>query len=512
MAEEKPTASYEFTTIDEVRVRVRDHDRDHDIQDYTIKSVAFNSDGSLLAFTYDNKFKMYKMNGDEVKPDPIEQLHGESPHLGIQSLSFHPKLPFLLTGSHDSTAKLWHISTESVLSANCVATTEPHELDINRIKIKKPCHSVAFHPTVPVFATGSGTKTVKLWRFNHEPQAQGEVVLRPVKTLGNMSEYNVWSVAFHPTMPFLAASDSKYAKLWKFPLNIQEEEPTYVATLGMSSDIIDAKKRYDAAAAVYFRRAGIRVVFSTFEVPVEEAEAAAKAAAEEEEYNSAQRNWLDKESNDTNRHNASVRSVAFHPMEPILVTGSWDNTAKLWSFSENGSFICLATIRHDRELTYVAFHPDPMNSILATCSLDNKINLWRLSSSGKHSDRITTIVDLVDDEPVLLYSMAFHPTLEQQSIRLVSGGTNGTVKLCKVTENIANSTMGLMNREADSSSKFMTISEKRVQDAEAAAKGSSGGKNRTRHRRRLSRKQQRSRSRSRSRGRRHRRGTSKNPH
>lgn len=503
MAEEKPTASYELKPIDNVR------GRDRDIQDNTIKSVAFNRDGSLLAFTYDNKFKMYKMNGDKVEPDPIEQSHGGSNHSGIQSLSFHPILPFLLTGSLDSTAKLWHISTESGLSANCVATTEPHTSDIIKIQTQgRPCHSVAFHPTVPVFATGSGTKTVKLWMFNPEPQAQEQEVLTPVKTLGNISDYNVWSVAFHPnpTMPFLAASDSKYAKLWKFPLNIQDEEPTYVATLGMSQALNTAKERYNTALAAAVGPA------TTGKEALEKLDAARAALKD-----------LEESHNDS--HIYSVSSVAFHPMEPILVTGSWDNTAKLWSFKENGLFICLATIHHDRQLTYVAFHPDPRNSILATCSLDNKINLWRLSSSGKHSVPITTIVDKDDMQRFCIHSMAFHPTLEKPSIRLVSGNKDATVKLCKVTEKIADPTMEVMRRETSSSSNFMTISEKLVKEAEAAAEGaapegSSGGKNRTRHRRRLSRKQQRSRrnsrsrsrSRSRNRGRRHRRGTSKNPH
>ena len=490
---EKPTAIYEFTTIDHVRVR--------DIQNNTIKSVAFNHNGSLLAFTYDNKFKMYKMNGDKVEEDPIEKPHGEKIYFGIESLSFHPTLPFLLTGSHDSTAKLWRISTESGLSANCVATTAQHVfITSSGVRPQSgPCYSVAFHPTGPVFATGSNTKTVKLWRFN--PQVPEQGVLTPVKTLENITDYNVYSVAFHPTMPFLAASDSRYAKLWQFSLE-NLEETTYVATLGMSSALIAANERYVAA------------------------ESAAAAAANEvtiKEFLDARTEVDVQKKLPNDSHDAPVTSVAFHPREPILVTGSWDNTAKLWSFSPDGSVAnvtCLATLVHDRELRRVAFHPDPRNSILATCSLDNKINLWRLSSSGKNPVRITTIVDLVDDEPVL-YSMAFHPTLERPSFRLVSGGKDITVKLWKVTENIANPDMEMMLGETGSSIDFMTISEKQVKDNKEAEKGRrSGGKNRTRHRRRLSRKQQRSRrnslslsrSRSRSRGRRHRRVTSKNPH
>ena len=50
-------------------------------------------------------------------------------------------------------------------------------------------------------------------------------------------------------------------------------------------------------------------------------------------------------------HGNSVTSVAFHPTEPLLATGSSDTTAKLWSFNPNGSAsdnmlaTCVATLR-----------------------------------------------------------------------------------------------------------------------------------------------------------------------
>jgi WD40 repeat protein len=57
-------------------------------------------------------------------------------------------------GSDDKTAKLWRLSSDNS-SATCVATLAGHGDDIN---------SVAFHPTAPLLATGSGDNTAKLWR------------------------------------------------------------------------------------------------------------------------------------------------------------------------------------------------------------------------------------------------------------------------------------------------------------------------------------------------------------
>jgi WD40 repeat protein len=72
----------------------------------------------------------------------------------VQSVAFHPTTPVLATGSTDSTAKLWQLSSDKS-SAVCVATLKGHSEVIT---------SVAFHPTAPVLATGSYDKTVKLWR------------------------------------------------------------------------------------------------------------------------------------------------------------------------------------------------------------------------------------------------------------------------------------------------------------------------------------------------------------
>ena len=72
----------------------------------------------------------------------------------VHSVAFHPTAPLLATGSGDCTVKLWRLSSDNS-SATCVATLEGHMKDV---------HSVAFHPTAPLLSTGSADHTVKLWR------------------------------------------------------------------------------------------------------------------------------------------------------------------------------------------------------------------------------------------------------------------------------------------------------------------------------------------------------------
>ena len=62
-------------------------------------------------------------------------------------------------------------------------------------------------------------------------------------------------------------------------------------------------------------------------------------------------------------HRDLVSSVAFHPTAPLLATGSWDHTAKLWRFSPDGTNpTCVATMSdHVFFVTSVAFHPTDLN-------------------------------------------------------------------------------------------------------------------------------------------------------
>jgi len=58
-------------------------------------------------------------------------------------------------------------------------------------------------------------------------------------------------------------------------------------------------------------------------------------------------------------HSDWVGYVAFHPTLPLLATGSYDKTAKLWRFSADGSAAtCVATLRGHSDLVLsVAFDP-----------------------------------------------------------------------------------------------------------------------------------------------------------
>jgi len=110
-------------------------------------------------------------------------------------------------------------------------------------------------------------------------------------------------------------------------------------------------------------------------------------------------------------HSKFIKSVAFNPIGTILATGSFDKTVKLWSFSPDGSVannmsaICVATLEgHKQYVNSIAFNA--IGTILATGSADYTAKLWQMSP-----DRMAAIcVATLEGHRGSVLSVAFHPT------------------------------------------------------------------------------------------------------
>jgi WD40 repeat protein len=314
-------------------------------------SVAFHPMLPLLAISYSDEYtaKLWRFDPHGLAKDNmsafcVATLDEKNGHNGIvNSVDFHPRLPLLATGSRDYTAKIWSFDPDALaednMLATCVATLEGEEKEG-----WGSVRSVAFHPTLPFLATGSNDGTAKLWRFSPDGStATCEATLdEPID--------GIMSMAFHSTLPLLATSSGDYtAKLWSYNPD------------GSDQDNMSAK-------CVAILRG----------------------------------------------HSSYVISVAFHPTLPLLATGSWDNTAKIWSFDpdalaednisatydhathnwslakDNISATCEATLGGPRGHSYhvvsVAFHPNATS--LATGSLDNTAKLWHCKILESYNDFI----------------------------------------------------------------------------------------------------------------------------
>ncbi|RKU11904.1 hypothetical protein C6502_07370 [Candidatus Poribacteria bacterium] len=112
-------------------------------------------------------------------------------------------------------------------------------------------------------------------------------------------------------------------------------------------------------------------------------------------------------------YDSPIIGIAFSPNNPLLASGSVDNTIQLW---DPVTETLKATLHgHTSDVLSVAFSPD--GSLLASGSVDNTVRLW---------DPVTeTLKATLHGHTYSVLSVAFSPN----GSLLASGGTDGTVRL-----------------------------------------------------------------------------------
>ena len=131
-----------------------------------------------------------------------------------------------------------------------------------------------------------------------------------------------------------------------------------------------------------------------------------------------------------------LSSVALHPFLPLLATGSWGKTTKLWLVNSNGTeATCIATLEgHTESVSTVAFHP--RLPLLVTGSHDNTAKFWLLNSDGTAATCTATL----EGHTSFISSVSFHPHLPllatgsyDQTAKLWMINSSGTSATCTAT-------------------------------------------------------------------------------
>ena len=343
--------------------------------------------------------------------DSSEGWHRNS----LMSVAFHPILPLLATGSRDNPVKLWRL----------VNTPSSKWVVINKEMPRRGGYSadvlsVAFHGTAPLLATVSSDTTVQLWHFSSNGSEATCVTTLDSSNNGH-SDW-VWSVAFHSTLPLLASgSYDGITKLWRLD-NPNGSAVTCMATLDSSNDghrgIVNSVAFHPTLPLLATGSNDINVKLWHLDKP------------DGSMWRATCVTTLDRSKGG---HNSGVCSVAFHSTLPLLATCSEDNTAKLWHlvYTPNGSIsvaTCVATLDssnggHNRSVNSVAFHPTL--PFLATGSDDKTAKLWRLDNPDGSA---ATCVATLEWHNTSIRSVAFHQILPL----LVTGSDDSIVKLWKL--------------------------------------------------------------------------------
>jgi WD40 repeat protein len=158
----------------------------------TVRCVAFNTDGKLLAWGSDDR-AVHLWNVEEQKQVGVLQGHEQS----VKCIAFSPDGKTLASGSYGVTIRLWDVQKQKQ-----VGVLKGHTEGV---------FSVAFSPDGETLASGSYDMTIRLW----DVQEQKQVGVLKGHT------WTVYSVAFSPDGKWLiSGSDDEIVRLW----NVEEQK------------------------------------------------------------------------------------------------------------------------------------------------------------------------------------------------------------------------------------------------------------------------------------------------
>ncbi len=293
-----------------------------------IGRIAWSPDGRMIASpSEDRTIRLW----DTGTGDCLRMFEGSKG--AVYCVAFDPSSGTLASGGSDHTVRLWKAD-----SGRLLRTLEGHH---------KTVKSVAFKPNGHTLASGSTDGTVKLW-----DAVTGECLSTLKADTG--SEYSV-SVAFDPEGRALACGSSdNTVKLW------DADSGRLLNTLQGQKSVFDVA--FNSQASVV---ASCGMDTSVFLWDATNGKLARSIEG----------------------HTNAVQSIAFAPDGRLLVSKSYDDSAKIWR-TDNGA--CVGTIseltrRSSGEQPGLAFHPSL--ALLATVGSDsdspqgwrdNVIHIWEL--------------------------------------------------------------------------------------------------------------------------------------
>ncbi|MGL4502691.1 MAG: DUF4429 domain-containing protein, partial [Planktothrix sp.] len=281
-----------------------------------VTSLDINCDGEIAAIGYrDCTIKLWHLK----KREEICTLTGH--RKPIRAVTFSPDGKTVVSGSDDKQIKLWNVEKGKII---CTLTGH-----------SKAVTTVAVSPNGETLASGSDDRTIKLWDLKTKKEQQ---------TLSGHSGY-VQSVHFsRDSEKVVSGGCDSFVKIWEIKqgrvLNLSSHI-NYVLSVKVSPDgQVIASGGFDNTIKLWNLTNGelIRTL-------------------------SGHSGWL-----------YGVPSVAFSPNGVLLATaGGSDKTVKLWDWL-NGELLCTLS-GHVEGIFAVSFTPD--SKTLISGSMDQTIKVWQ---------------------------------------------------------------------------------------------------------------------------------------
>ena len=400
---------------------------DHDGK---VNGVVFSPDGQLIASASDDRtVKLWSSSGKLIKTFPKHDRW-------VSGVAFSPDSQFIASASADNTVKLWqrngtllrtftgHSDTITAVSFSpigmrdsAVGTGQGRDGNINTNSA-----------SVPILASASLDKTIKLWGFDEQPRlilrhpdVVRDVTFSPdselIATVSNDTTVKLWhrsgkllnilkghtarvyGVSFSPDSQTIAsASRDGTLRLWNRHgtlIKTLKGHGDWVMNVSFSPDGERlASASQDGTVKLWHRNGTLLKTLTEHRARVNSVSFSAdnKLLASASDDGTVKLWTADGRLLKTLQgHSSWVLDVSFSPDSQMLASGSYDNRVKLWS--RDGKL--LRTLKGPSDsVARVRF--SPTGKILATTSWDNWVQLWRLDDTliktlEGHKDRVTSI-------------------------------------------------------------------------------------------------------------------------
>lgn len=357
----------------------------------SIMSVAFSPDGkSILTGSQDSTVRLWDLEGNDL----MVFKHNN----WVSSVAFSPDGKNIVTGSMDKTARIWD------LGGNLLQEFRGHEGII---------FSVAFSPDGKNILTGSLDKTARLWNLSGQ-----ELQLFQ----GHLD--NISSVAFSSDgKNILTGSNDKTARLWDLQGKTLQmfKVDTVITSVAFSHDgknIFTGSK--DGTACLWNLDGKVVQLFKGHEQMI-----TSLAISVDGKYlltgswDKTARLWdmHGKVLQIFKGHEADIEGVTFSPDGKSILTGSGDNTARLWDLD---GLVIKELIGHEEPINSVAFSHN--GKYLLTGSRDKTARLWDLQGN---------IIQVFEGHKDGIWAVAFSP----DDNTILTGSTDSTARLWDLNGN-----------------------------------------------------------------------------
>ncbi|KAF5347139.1 hypothetical protein D9757_015068 [Collybiopsis confluens] len=396
----------------------------------SVNSVAFSPDGQqVVSGSWDDTVRIWNVQTGQQIGDP---LYGHTHY--VTSVAFSPDDQQVVSGSHDETVRIWNVQTGQQIGD----PLHGHTSEVT---------SVAFSPDGQQVVSGSYDKTVRIWNVQTGPQIGDplyghthyvtSVAFSPdgyqvvsgskdhtvriwnVQTGQQIGDplyghtHYVTSVAFSPDgQQVVSGSWDKTVRMWNVQSGQQIGDPLHghtdwVTSVAFSPDDRTADWRstpwpHQRVTSVAFSPDGQQVVSGSDDETVRIWNAQTQQQIGDPLYG----------------HTSRVTSVVFSPDGQQVVSGSYDQTVRIWNV-QTGQQIGDPLHGHTSEVTSVAFSPDGQQVVSG--SYDQTVRIWNVQTGQQIGDPLHGHTSEVT-------SVAFSPDGQQ----VVSGSYDNTARIWSV--------------------------------------------------------------------------------